>query len=130
MTDIKQQYREHIRRKILIGCALIVMLCVAAVCSLRIGSYSLSFPEIFRALFAHNGEVVNHVVWNIRLPRILAALVAGACLGVAGTAMQNVLRNPLGSPFTLGVSQGAAFGAAFAIIVRELEIFSLAEITL
>ena len=117
MPDIKQQYREHIRKKILVGCMLFLLLCVATVSSLRIGSYSLTFLEIFRALFASSEEVVCHVVWNIRLPRILAALVAGACLGVAGTAMQNVLRNPLGSPFTLGVSQGAAFGAAFAIIV-------------
>ncbi len=115
--DIQTQYREHIQRKILIGCVLFVFLCLGAICSLRIGSYPLTFPEIFRALFASNEELASHVVWNIRLPRILAALLAGACLGVAGTAMQNVLRNPLGSPFTLGVSQGAAFGAAFAIII-------------
>jgi iron complex transport system permease protein len=92
------------------------LLCAATVFSLRIGSYSISFPEIFQALFENDQGVIGHVVRNIRFPRIFAALLAGACLGIAGTGMQNVLRNPLGSPFTLGISQGAAFGAAFAII--------------
>jgi iron complex transport system permease protein len=51
------------------------------------------------------------------MPQVVAALLAGGCLGLSGAAMQNVLRNPLASPFTLGVSQGAVFGATFAIIV-------------
>jgi iron complex transport system permease protein len=57
------------------------------------------------------------LVWNIRMPQALAALVAGAGLSVAGCAMQSILRNPLGSPFTLGVSQAAAFGAAFSVMI-------------
>ena len=56
------------------------------------------------------------VVWNIRMPRITAAIVTGCGLGLSGVAMQSLLKNPLASPFTLGISQGAAFGAAFAIV--------------
>ncbi|MGB9805048.1 FecCD family ABC transporter permease, partial [Desulfofundulus sp.] len=59
---------------------------------------------------------LNIIIWNIRLPRVLAAVTAGVGLSVAGCVMQNLLRNPLASPFTLGISQGAAFGAAVAII--------------
>ncbi|MGC8745961.1 MAG: FecCD family ABC transporter permease, partial [Candidatus Saccharicenans sp.] len=55
--------------------------------------------------------------WNIRLPRAVGAVLAGAALGLAGAVMQSLLRNPLASPFTLGVSHGAGFGAALAIII-------------
>jgi len=57
------------------------------------------------------------VVWGIRMPRIAAAIVSGCGLGLSGLAMQSLLRNPLASPFTLGISQGAAFGAAFSIVI-------------
>jgi len=56
------------------------------------------------------------VIWNIRMVRIIGALFAGAGLAVAGVVMQCILRNPLASPFTLGISSAAAFGASFAII--------------
>ena len=62
---------------------------------------------------AHRIEII---VWNIRLPQALAAILAGAGLAVSGAAMQSILRNPLGSPFTLGISHAAAFGAAIAVV--------------
>jgi iron complex transport system permease protein len=57
------------------------------------------------------------IVWNIRLPQALASMIAGAGLAVAGAAMQSILRNPLGSPFTLGISHAAAFGAALSVML-------------
>jgi iron complex transport system permease protein len=57
------------------------------------------------------------VIWHIRLPRIIGAIVAGAGLSVAGCVMQNNLRNPLASPSTLGISNAAAFGANIAIVI-------------
>jgi iron complex transport system permease protein len=71
-----------------------------------------------RLLFQKDSEEA-YIVWEIRLPRTIGAILTGASLGVSGAVMQNVLRNPLASPFTLGISHGAAFGAAFAIIVLE-----------
>ena len=59
----------------------------------------------------------NTVIWDIRLPRIVAAILVGAILATSGAVMQCVLNNPLASASTLGVSQGAAFGAALGIIV-------------
>jgi iron complex transport system permease protein len=100
-----------------VGCAILVLIAAVAVLSLRIGAYPVSFGDIAAALTGHAEQTTQHVFWNIRMPQVLAAILAGACLGLAGTAMQNVLRNPLASPFTLGISQGAVFGAVFAIVV-------------
>jgi iron complex transport system permease protein len=61
--------------------------------------------------------VLANVVWDVRLPRILAAVGAGAGLAVAGALFQAVLRNPLADPYTLGVSAGAACGASLAIVL-------------
>ena len=59
-----------------------------------------------------------HVIYKIRLPEILIALTAGACLGLAGSIMQIILDNPLASPFTLGISSASAFGAALSICLE------------
>ena len=73
---------------------------------------------MFAALADWNGDGrIAHVIWRIRLPRTVAGILAGGGLGLSGVVVQNILRNPLASPFTIGVSQGAACGAAFAIIV-------------
>ncbi|MBT4482454.1 MAG: iron ABC transporter permease [Candidatus Latescibacteria bacterium] len=58
------------------------------------------------------GDIKTEIFWKIRIPRILTAFCAGAVLGVSGMAFQALFRNPLATPFTLGVSSGAAFGAA------------------
>lgn len=63
------------------------------------------------------GAPVQTVIMGIRLPRVTAAILVGAILATSGAVMQCVLRNPLASASTLGVSQGAAFGAALGIIV-------------
>ena len=71
-----------------------------------------------------NGELHIHestwladvCVWNLRLPRIILGIVAGIGLGLAGAVMQAILRNPLASPYTLGISSGAGFGASLAIL--------------
>jgi len=115
--ELREQYARHVRRKLLVGCALLALTAAAAVLSLRTGAYPIRFGDMAAALVGRADEPALHVFWNIRMPQVLAALLAGACLGLAGAAMQNVLRNPLASPFTLGISQGAVFGAVFAIIV-------------
>lgn len=97
---------------------LALILLGAALLSLCAGSYSTPVGELIRGLFGRAADrKVNIVVQNNRLPRMLTAIVAGAGLGASGCVLQAILRNPLASPSTLGVSQGAGFGAAFAIIV-------------
>jgi iron complex transport system permease protein len=63
------------------------------------------------------GETASFILFNIRLPRILLCALAGATLSVAGASLQSTLRNPLVSPYILGLSQGAAFGAALAMLL-------------
>lgn len=112
-----RQYERYTRRK---QAALILALLVtltAALLYMGIGSIRLHPAEILRVFFG--GGEAKHVtaIRNIRLPRVLAAMLIGAILAASGAVMQCVLRNPLASASTLGVSQGAAFGAALGIIV-------------
>jgi iron complex transport system permease protein len=96
---------------------MLAALVVLVLASLTNGSYRLSLGQVFASLGLAAGGPADIVVWNLRLPRIISAIVAGWGLAVAGTTMQCLIRNRLGSPFTLGISHGAAFGAAFAIVV-------------
>jgi iron complex transport system permease protein len=72
--------------------------------------------QVLRVLLRPQAGTSDIIVWNIRLPRVIAGIVAGAGLAVAGCVMQTCLRNPLASPSTLGISNAAAFGANLAIV--------------
>lgn len=116
--EIPQEYRRYIKRKIVLIILASVALACLLVVSVSIGAADVPISEVVKSLLG--GQVPERfarIVWNIRLPQALAAVVAGAGLAVAGTAMQSVLRNPLGSPFTLGISHAAAFGAALSVML-------------
>lgn len=112
-------YRRFIARKWLVLLGLAVLLSVSVVLSISVGSSGLSLGEILAALAGLGTRQSHAIVWNIRMPRIVTGLVVGSGLALAGCIMQNVLRNPLASASTLGVSQGASFGAAFAIVCLD-----------
>ena len=116
---LKNSYRRFIRRKwmVLLALAAILMSCV--ILSISVGSSGLTIPEIVTALLGKGTKQTHAIVWNIRMPRILTGILVGGALALAGCVMQNVLRNPLASSSTLGVSQGASFGAAFAIVCLD-----------
>jgi len=79
--------------------------------SLTQGAVPLSFSELHQALW-HQGSAMNQtIVWDLRLPRIVAALMVGAALGLAGAMLQGMLRNGLADPFILGISAGAGLVA-------------------
>ena len=90
---------------------------VVALYAVGVGSIPISVPEVIQVLLGGGEEMARTAVLNIRLPRVAAAILVGAALASAGAVMQCVLRNPLASASTLGVSQGAAFGAAVGIVV-------------
>ncbi|MBM4331999.1 MAG: iron ABC transporter permease [Deltaproteobacteria bacterium] len=110
-------YRGAIRKKIRLFFVLLGLLAFLMVYAIAVGSYDLSVANLIRAIFGRAEGAIETVIWNIRLPRIVAALLSGWGLGLAGVTFQSLLKNPLASPSTLGVSQGAAFGAALAIVV-------------
>ena len=109
-------YNKYIRKKWIVMLTMLVLLFVSAVLSLSAGSANLSIGGILRTLFGGGNRQENAIVWNVRMPRVATATVVGVALALSGCVMQNVLRNPLASASTLGVSQGASFGAAVAIV--------------
>ncbi len=114
---VVEAHQDLVRPKVQLLLALMCGLVVLVILAIAVGSYDISLLKILRSLLGFENGPQRIVVWDIRMPRIVAALVAGCGLGLSGLATQSLLRNPLASPFTLGISQGAAFGAAFSIVV-------------
>jgi len=115
--QVPEEYRRYVGRKtVLIGAAAVsLILCLTAAISM--GAAGLPLSAVAKSLAGLDvPRRVDAIVWNIRLPQALAAIMAGAALSVSGAAMQSILRNPLGSPFTLGISHAAAFGAALSVM--------------
>ncbi len=97
--------------------SLVIAVLVLAVACLFAGSSGMTVAEGFQALLGKGTPAHSRIIWNIRIPRVLSAIVAGAGLSVAGLIMQSTLNNAMASPSTLGVSNGAVFGANLSIIV-------------
>ena len=114
-TDLTA-YNKYIRKKWIVLLVMIGLLFASAIASLSAGSANLSVLDIVRTIFGGGNRQQNAIIWNVRMPRVATATVVGMALALSGCVMQNVLRNPLASASTLGVSQGASFGAAVAIL--------------
>ncbi len=112
----EKAYQRYLRRKWLILLAMAAVTLASFMASLMAGSSDLSLREVAAALFGGGTKQTRTIVWNVRLPRVCAAVAVGTALAMCGCIMQNVLRNPLASASTLGVSQGASFGAAVSIV--------------
>ena len=117
-------YSRFTGRKALFIFASLALLAVVALVATSLGGASLGIGDVFRAVIAGppssaegSVDLDRVIVWHLRLPRIVMGIIAGAGLAIAGAAMQGVLRNPLVSPFTVGVSSGATLGASIAIIL-------------
>lgn len=115
--SVSEQYNVAKAKKIAILLILLALVFLFFVVSVFVGSGTLSFKEVFLAIFNKGSETARLIVRRIRFPRVIAAFIAGGGLAVSGLVMQTVLKNPLASPTTLGVSNAAVFGANFAIIV-------------
>jgi iron complex transport system permease protein len=87
--------------------------------NISVGSAWLPLPEVITTIFAPGSAEPSTyaIVWLLRLPVALMAIVVGSSLAIAGVQMQTILDNPLASPFTLGISSAAGFGAAIALIL-------------
>lgn len=110
---MSQNGRKKQRIFILVVAVLVI---VFALCCLFVGSSNMSVRECFDALLRRGNSNNIRIIWNIRIPRVIAAIVAGAGLSVAGLIMQTTLNNSMASPSTLGVSNAAVFGANLSII--------------
>lgn len=115
---IPAEYTRYIGRKLTILAILALLLVGSLIAAISLGAAHVSIPDVARSLLGMDvSKRIDIIIWQIRLPQALAAMVAGAGLAIAGAVMQSILRNPLGSPFTLGISHAAAFGAAFSVML-------------
>ena len=141
-------YKSGSTKRILLISGLLILVAVSAIVALCMGTVNLTVTDSLLAVghssavsiqgFLHNylppiasiydsipitipqpeNSQAELIIVGFRLPRILLAIVTGVCLAIAGAVMQGLLRNPLVSPFTLGMSSAASFGAAMAIVLN------------
>jgi iron complex transport system permease protein len=121
-------YRAVRKKSFRLGLLLFAALLAFGVLSLGLGAMNIPpdrIVKILRRKLGGNALLLDGippgmvaVVWDLRLPRIIAAMLAGAGLSVSGAIFQSILQNPLADPYTLGVSTGAAFGASLAIVLN------------
>jgi iron complex transport system permease protein len=112
-------YRQRQLRRSLFMAALLTAMLALTCLDLMSGATRIDVPGLWRLLLSTgpSDPTMQAIVWHIRMPQALMALLVGAALGLAGAEMQTVLNNPLASPFTLGVSSAAALGAALTLIL-------------
>lgn len=120
---IAEEYKGLIRWKKLFIFFLFVLIFLLLCIGITLGPVDYSVCEVYSTIghqflpdYFDVPAIGTTIIWNIRLPRILFGIVAGVGLAVAGCVLQGLLRNPLASPYTLGIAHGAGFGAAIAII--------------
>ena len=96
---------------------LLILLGLCSVLSLAVGGAGYSIQEILKALFSQEDSPVKTIVLNLRLPRIILAILIGSSLSAAGALLQSVMRNPLADPGTIGVSAGAGTAATTILLI-------------
>jgi iron complex transport system permease protein len=105
------------RRAAAVGAGLLAVALAAAVVLVGTGDYAIAPADVLRTLTGHGTAGQEFIVRQLRLPRVVVALLVGAALGMAGAAFQTVARNPLGSPDVIGFGQGSAAGALTVIVL-------------
>ena len=112
-----KELEKRKRRNTAVILAMLAAVILAGVVCLLVGSANMTLSDAWNALLGGGSDAQSRIIWRIRLPRVLAAIIAGAGLSVAGLVMQTTLNNSMASPSTLGVSNAAVFGANLSIIV-------------
>ena len=115
MNTIENMKKKQKRQRLVIAILLAAVIALGVGC-LFVGSSNMSFADSMAALMKRGTAAHVRIIWNIRIPRVLAAAIAGAGLAISGLIMQTTLNNSMASPSTLGVSNAAVFGANLSII--------------
>lgn len=112
-------YRARSRRKAMAIVGLTGAAVIAFIAATVVGPFTISPFDVVRGLFSPDSvdETTATVLWNLRFPASVMAVLIGASLSLAGSQMQTILDNPLAEPFTLGISAAAAFGGASSIVL-------------
>lgn len=123
-TAVSIAHSSGRRSAAVIGFGLVLLCGSLAVVSLGVGARPLSPGDVLSALLQNDGGRAGIVVWQLRMPRTLLAILAGAAMAVSGALMQALSRNPLADPGLVGINAGAAFSVVIAIAVFGLTSFS------
>lgn len=101
-------HRQRLFRSITLLTVLFLLMVLTFIVCLSIGGVRIPVAEVVRSILGRNAESSDLIIMQLRMPRMLAAVLVGAALAVAGTLLQGVIRNPLASPDLLGVTGGAS----------------------
>jgi iron complex transport system permease protein len=123
VSKIQTEHSHSVWKKVLFIIGLVAVLILASGVIVTLGQVPMTVMDVYCTLINKLepgifsiDQLMDHVVWQIRLPLIMGAIIAGFGLGVCGCVMQAVLKNPLASPFTLGISAGAQLGISIAAV--------------
>ena len=128
MGNSSDIYHSINKKRIYILLFLAIFLFLGAIYAVSLGIADISFKDVYgviaKRLFGIGSKeyssFIKGVIFNIRLPRVILAIITGISLGSNGALMQSILQNPLATPYTLGVSAGSAFGAGLTIIFGNM----------
>lgn len=115
---MEKEYLLEVRKKGIKITILVIILCIFLLISLTMGRYSVGINDVISLITGtSSNEMIGQVLFEVRIPRVLAAAIIGASLSISGAAYQGMFKNPLVSPDLLGASAGAGFGAALGILL-------------
>lgn len=98
----------------------LILLVIGMGISLYIGTKSIDFSTIIRSIFVNDNTLESNIIRDVRIPRVLAAVMVGGFLSVSGAIMQGITRNPIAEPSVMGITQGATFSIALAFIIQKI----------
>jgi len=124
LSATREAYKKFVFRKTSFMVTILLLIILLTGVIITFGPLDITVIEAYSALLDklypncfNVDDLTEQVIWNIRFPRIIGGIMAGFGFGVCGCVMQAVLKNPLASPFTLGISAGAQFGIAIAAVL-------------
>ena len=124
--EFRSAYDRYLLKKIVFTVSCLGIIVIAFFIGMIVGDYTTTVDDVLKVLGWHlSGDVptddasdmLNYIIWDLRVPRTLGTICLGAILAVCGVAMQSLLKNPLADPYTTGISSGAGFGATLAIVM-------------
>jgi iron complex transport system permease protein len=104
-------------KRVVTGLLGLVILVLGFIASVKLGAVDISVGEIIALLRGDKNIANYHIIWNIRLPRIIAGALVGMNLAIAGAILQCIMRNPLADPGIIGVTSGAGLAAVVVMIL-------------
>jgi len=125
--DFLSNYKASLKVKLFFIAVIVTALIFIFALNLSFGVNYFEITDVFRLIYQHLAGYTydigsadwwgDLVLWDVRLPKMLVAIVAGSALAVGGAVMQSVVKNPLADPYTTGISSGAVFGVSLALVL-------------